>query len=111
MPYPETINLPFNRSALPGGFVLHPTPQPLDNQPAQWIVLQGPNLLLCEQGAVLQLPQGMLPTALQLKTPPLAFASWQGQQLLVTAISSQTTLPEGLVAEPSTPSANGFPPS
>jgi NAD+ diphosphatase len=100
MPYPETINLPFNRSALPGGFVLHPTPQTRDSHPARWIVLQGPNLVLCEQGELLQPPQGALPSELLLTFPPLAFASWQGQQLLVTAISSQTTLPEGLVAEP-----------
>jgi NAD+ diphosphatase len=100
MPYPETINLPFNRSALPGGFVLHPTPQALQAQTAQWIILQGPNLLLHEHGNELHLPQGELPTELQLKVPPLAFASWQGRQLLATVISTQTELPEGLVAEP-----------
>lgn len=101
MPYPDTVNLPFNRSALPGGFVLQPTPQPLDQQqPAQWIVLQGANLLLHEHGDGLQLPQGELPAELLLTAPPLAFASWQGRQLLVTVVSAQNALPAGLVAEP-----------
>lgn len=101
MPYPETVNLPFNRSALPDGFALHPTSHPQDNQQAAlWVVLQGGNLLLCEDREALRLPQGIVPVGLPLQSPPLVFASWQGQQVLAASVSSRAALPSGLVAEP-----------
>lgn len=100
MPYPETVNLPFNRSALPNGFMLHPTPQPLDSQPAQWVLLQGGNLLLRVEDDRLLLPNGELPTDLIPKEPPLAFANWQGRQVLAATIARQAAIPSGLLSEP-----------
>lgn len=100
MSYPDTVNLPFNRSALPGGFTLHPSPQHLEHQSAQWIILQGGNLLLHEEHGALSLPNGGLPSALPLQSAPLAFATWHGRQLLAATLGSQATIPEGLVAEP-----------
>ncbi len=101
MPYPETINLPFNRSALPDDFAVLPTPQsPDDDQPAHWIVLQGGNLVLQESQGDLLLPLGRLPNGLTLKTPPLVFASWQKRQVRVAELPSLSVLPPGLSAEP-----------
>lgn len=100
MPYPETVNLPFNRSALPDDFTLHPTPQPLNMQPAHWIVLRGGDMLLSEEDGILSLPRGELPPGGQPKTPPLAFATWQERQVRAMTLPSPTILPAGLVTEP-----------
>ena len=100
MPYPETVNLPFNRSALPAGFVLHDTPQPFDDQPLDWVLVQGGNLLLREHEGSLTLPSGNLPVTPTENEPPLVFATWQGRQIGAMTIRHQTQLPQDLVMEP-----------
>lgn len=100
MPYPLTVNLPFNRSALPDGCILLPTLQPLDDQSAHWILLQEGNLLLRNEEGTLLLPNGTQPPGLALAKPPLVFASWHGRQVRVAPVSRQTALPADLVAEP-----------
>lgn len=100
MPNPETVNLPFNRSALPDDCTVCSAPQTLGALPPRWVLLQGGNLVLREDGDRLLLPDGALPAGLDPKEPPLAFARWHGCQLQVASLSSRTVLPAGLVAEP-----------
>lgn len=100
MPYPDTVNLPFNRSALPDECTICSSPQSLDALPPRWVLLHGGNLVLCETEDRLTLPEGSLPAGLELQETPLAFARWQGFQLQVAGLSRQTALPAGLVAEP-----------
>ena len=98
--YPETVNLPFNRQALPDGFVLHPTPQPLHDDNAVWVLLQGGTVLMREEQDQLFLPEGPCPAWLYLKQPPLSFATLQGRAVQVAAVPSGLQIPPELVAEP-----------
>ncbi len=100
LPYPETINLPFNRQALPDGFVLHPAPQQASDADGVWVLLQGGSVLMRETGDLLMLPEGSCPDGLELKQPPLSFASLQGRPVRVASIPSGLQIPAGLVAEP-----------
>ncbi len=99
MPYPETVNLPFNRSSLPDGFILHPTPQPADDRPPLWVLLQGGGMLLQDDTNGPRLPEGELPSPLAPGQPTLAFASYRGFQVRATEIPPQAQLPSGLVTE------------
>jgi len=100
MPYPDIVNLPFNRSSLPTGFMLHASPLPQDALAAHWVLLQGGNLLLNEKDQGLQLPEGELPPGLALTDQPLAFAVWHGRQVRAVTVPVTTPLPAGMVAEP-----------
>lgn len=100
MPYPETVNLPFNRSSLPSGFILHPTPLTIHGQEAYWVLQQSSNLLMIEQGEQLLLPEGKLPAELPSNDQPLAFATWHGRQVRACSIPKTARLPNGMLAEP-----------
>lgn len=98
--YPETVNLPFNRQALPDGFVLHPTPQQSTDADGTWVLLQGASVLMQENGDELKLPEGPCPAWLDLKQPPLSFASLQGKPVRAVSVPSSLQIPQELVAEP-----------
>lgn len=100
LPYPETINLPFNRQALPDGFVLHPTPQELSEQEGTWVFLQGSTVLMREHNEQLLLPEGPCPDWLEQKQIPLHFAALHGRPVRAISLSSSQQIPPGLVAEP-----------
>ena len=100
LPYPENINLPFNRHALPDGFVLHPTPQESSDESGHWVFLQGSTVLMREAGERLFLPEGLYPDWLDPEQTPLYFASLNGQPVRAMQIPSDLPLPPGLVAEP-----------
>ena len=100
LPYPETVNLPFNRQALPDGFVLHPTPQPASDADGVWVLLQGATVVMREVEGELFLPEGICPDWLELKHPPLSFASLHGKPVRVASVPSGLQIPPELVAEP-----------
>lgn len=99
-PYPETVNLPFNRQALPDGFVLHPAPQPASDANGVWVLLQGGTVVMQEVAGELLLPEGPCPDWLELKHPPLSFASLQGKPVRVASVPSDLQIPAVLSAEP-----------
>lgn len=98
--YPETVNLPFNRQALPDGFVLHPTPQPASDTDGVWVLLQGGSVVMQVIAGKLTLPAGPKPDWLELKHPPLSFASLQGKPVRVASVPAGLQIPAELVAEP-----------
>jgi len=100
LPYPEIINLPFNRQALPDGFVLHPTPQQASDSEGTWILLQGGNVLMQESGDRLVLPSGPCPDELDLQRGPISFASLYGKPVRVVSLPSDQILPPGFLSEP-----------
>lgn len=101
LPYPETVNLPFNRQALPDGFVVHPTPQlPADTVEGFWVLLQGGSVILHSKGDLLTLPEGPRPEWLSLSQPPLAFASHTGRPVRAVTVPSGVTVPAGFCTEP-----------
>ncbi|CAH2031579.1 NADH pyrophosphatase [Trichlorobacter ammonificans] len=100
MAYPEHVNLPFNRQALPPGFLLLPGPGSDDGGDAHWILLQGGCVLVRETADGLQFPVGQAPLELPSGSRPLTFARWQGRPVKCLQISASAPLPAGLVAEP-----------
>jgi len=100
LPYPETVNLPFNRHALPIGFVLHPTPQTPSDAPGIWVFLQGNTVLMQEAGEQLCLPEGHCPDWLDITHQRLSFASLNDLPVRAVQVHSDQPLPPGLVEEP-----------
>ncbi len=98
--YPETINLPFNRKALPEGFVLYPAPQPAPDSDSHWLLLQGGNLVLIESENGLALPEGAAPDWVTPDRKPLHFASLNGRPVCALSVPAAQPLPPGLAAEP-----------
>ncbi len=110
LPCPETINLPFNRLALPDGFVLHPAPQPDSDIPGPWVFLHGSTVLMQEAGDRLLLPDGPSPAWLDTTHLQISFASLNGQPVRVVQLPSDHPLPPDLVAEPFNASRERIPP-
>lgn len=100
LPYPESINLPFNRLALPDTFVLHPTPQAASEVTGPWVFLQGNTVLMQEADGQLILPEYSCPDWLSPEQEPLFFASLNGQPVRAMHLPSNHPLPPDLVAEP-----------
>ncbi len=100
LPYPETVNLPFNRQALPEGFVLHTTPQVPSDDEGIWVFLQGGSVLMKREGDKLSLPEGGKPEWLALKELPLSFASLEGRPVRTVSVPSDAIIPEELTSEP-----------
>lgn len=100
MSYPETINLPFNRSSLPPDFKLLSGPGAVDKESAHWVLLQGGAVLLRETADGLALPCGPLPVQPSETRPLLTFANWQGIPVTALQLEVLAAVPEGLVAEP-----------
>lgn len=100
MSYPDHVNLPFNRQALPPGFLLLSGPVPDDGGDAHWVLLQGGAVLLCEGADGLQFPVGKAPVQMTERCRPLTFAQWRGLPVRCLQISAAAPLPDGLTAEP-----------
>lgn len=98
--YPEIVNLPFNRGALPEGFVLFPTPQPAPDADSYWLLLQGGNLLLVDGPSGLTLPEGTVPVWANADRKPLHFATLNGRPVCTVSVSAAQPLPSGLAVEP-----------
>lgn len=99
--YPEAVNLPFNRQALPDGFTLYPAPQPLTEAGDPfWLLLQGGNLLLVDSPTGLTLPEGAIPDWVGSGRAPLHFAALNGMPVCTMSVPADQPLPPGIVAEP-----------
>ena len=102
LPYPETVNLPFNRQALPDGFELFPTPQLLtdDEHEGVWVLLQGGTVMLQTEENQLTLPEGPRPEWLPLHQPPLVFGALNGHPVRVVSVPHDIVPPAGYCTEP-----------
>lgn len=99
--YPEIVNLPFNRKALPAGFILYPAPQPLtEASDPFWLLLQGSNLLLVDSATGLALPEGAAPDWVGTDRTPLHFATLNSRPVCTVSVPTAQQLPPGVVAEP-----------
>ena len=97
--YLSTVNLPFNSTCLAGRF----TPQPPDADregEGFWLLIMAGELLLREDAAGRQLPQGAtLPAGIAVAAPPLHIGLWDGLPCRVAPISRHLSLPDGWVRE------------
>ncbi len=101
LPYPETINLPFNRLSMPEELVIHPTPQQDDyHNEGIWIIIKGNNILLHGEEESATLPTTALPEWLENEPKPLTFASLKGKPVRAISIPSDSEPPAGFIIEP-----------
>lgn len=100
LPYPETVNLPFNRRALPDGFTLYPAARPAPQGQSWWLLLQGGSVILRESPEGLTLPSGFLPDWCDTGCAPLHFGALDGLPVTALTLPASQPLPDGCTAEP-----------
>ena len=101
MPYPETANLPFNRSSLPSGFILHPEPKPFSGGDARWvIIIKGQKLLMQNGPKGLELPYGEMPDIIDSSKNPILFATWDGLPVCAGHAADNPAIPDNMTEEP-----------
>ena len=97
--YPETVNLPFNFSALKNDFTF--TTGCGNQQPGTgyWIIIQGGNVIVEPGQESALLPHGTLPDGLLTGQPPLCIGTWRGEAVHVLEIGRDAELPPSLQPE------------
>lgn len=100
MPYPDTVNLPFNASAVADGFTAVPPGSSDDVGPGTWAVIQGNALVVQNREGCLSLPEGDRPQWLPADIPSIPIGLWHGRPLRVARISGRDILPFPFMAEP-----------
>jgi len=99
MPYPEQINLPFNFSTIRHEFRMQSPGGPVAEGPGVWALLQGNCLVLKQQGDMLSLPSGELPSWLAIQQEPLFIGTWHDQPVRACSVSSKLELQAPYIAE------------
>lgn len=94
MPYPETINLPFNGEIIRRRFTQVKPGASVADGPGYWVFLQGETLLL--QGG--DLYRGEFPETLSDNGRALKFGEWDGAPVRLFSLSKSDAAPEGLQA-------------
>ena len=94
MPYPETINLPFNGEIIRTRFTQVKPDVSIADGPGYWVFLQGETLLL--QGG--DLYRGELPETLSDNGRALKFGEWDGAPVRLFSLSKSDAAPEGMQA-------------
>jgi len=99
MPYPDTVNLPFNRACLQDAF------QPLSpdatgaGEPGFLLLIQGGDLVVFNQDGAPVLPSGLPPDWVEPESTVI-IGLWQGKPLRAGRVSRTTSLPAPFTAEP-----------
>jgi len=97
--YPETVNLPFNFSALGSDFEFRAPDTELSTEEGSWVIIQGNNAILEGTDSGLKLLHGRLPDWLTPQHPAIRIGTWRGKPLRAVTISSGLDLAPPLVAE------------
>ena len=99
MPYPETVNLPFNRACLNGAFRPLPPDTPDSGGPGFHLLIQGSDLVVTNGDGAPALPWGAVPDWVEPETS-VPIGTWQGQTLRAGRVPRSTLLPPQFTAEP-----------
>ena len=99
MRYPETVDLPFNSSALQGEFRPRFPGEPAPEGAGWWLLLQGSNLLVSVETGRPELPYGDLPDELA-AVKFSCIGSWRGEPLRLGSVGRSSPLPAHYAAEP-----------
>lgn len=100
VPYPETINLPFNYASISKDFVPLTHSGDHSGEENYWAIIQGGNLVTADGDAGPGLPFGPLPDWLEFKHHPLLIGRWMEKPLYALSVSSALQLRPPYRAEP-----------
>ena len=98
MPYPDTVNLPFNRASLRDAYRPLPPDSPDPGGPGYLLLIRGGDLVVLA-GEGQRLPWGELPDWVE-PGSALLLGTWEGEPLRAGRIARTTPLPPSLAAEP-----------
>lgn len=99
--YPESVNLPFNYSAIRDDFKFITPGRQQSPRNGFSVIIQG-NSVVMEKvgtGAASKLPFGNLPPSLTPETEPLYFGLWQEKPIHVFSVNRNILLPSQYIAE------------
>ena len=99
MPYPETVNLPFNRACLQDAFQPLAPDAPEPEEPGFLLLIQGGDLVVFNRDGAPVLPSGPPPDWVEPESTVI-IGTWQGQPLRVGRVSRTTSLPAPFTTEP-----------
>jgi len=100
MPYPEAINLPFNRSVIRDGFVPATAMEELPDGTGAWIIMHGDRFALNQGGEDPILHRGELPEwASRGNARVLPMGSWRGAPLRLALPDAGLPLPPSVASE------------
>jgi NAD+ diphosphatase len=100
MPYPESINLPFNFSSISTTFRLLPPRQSPPTDAGRWVIIQGGSVIVEQYEDTFRLPEGDLPDWLAGDTSEaLSIGYWHDSPVRVISVSSKLTIKPPYVSE------------
>jgi NAD+ diphosphatase len=98
MPYPDTVNLPFNRACLQGDFQPLPPDTPDNGEPGFFLLIQGGELLVLTEDTP-SLPRGEVPAWTE-PGSTVIIGLWQGQPLRAARVARSAVLPATFTTAP-----------
>ena len=103
MPYPETVNLAFNRAAIAADSAFGAPDADVPGAPGYWLVLRDNDILLRRDapGGRPELPFGPDCPPGPRAVAPVHIGSWRGRPLRALRLAPEADLPPGLAAVPS----------
>lgn len=110
MPYPDAVNLPFNRAALPDGFIFAASPVRNETADGYWIILHKGAVVLQPGDNGLTPLCGPRPEWLPPGQQTTGFGHWHGLPVRGVALPASCPLPETLRCEPFNAFADAIPP-
>lgn len=107
MPYPESINLPFNFSSISTTFRFLPPRQDPPSEAGRWVIVQGNCVIVVQHEDTFQLPEGDLPDWLAVnKDAVLCIGCWHDSPVRVISVSSNLAIEPPYICEPFNASQN-----
>lgn len=102
MPYPDTVQLTFNRAALGNDFVFSTPDKDVPDAPGYWLTLRENALLIRDPGqdGRLELPYGAGPLSGPYAVPPVHIGFWRGRPLRAARLVPEAAIAPGLAIVP-----------
>ncbi|HML62741.1 MAG TPA: NUDIX-like domain-containing protein, partial [Solidesulfovibrio sp.] len=103
MPYPEAVNLAFNRALIAADYAFGTPDADVPGAPGYWLALRGDALLVraAVAGQTPELPFGPEAPAGPFAVPPVYVGTWRGLPLRALRLEPEADIPHALRAVPS----------
>lgn len=93
MPYPELVQLAYNRDVIANDYVFGTPDQDSPDTPGFWLALRGGELLVRETPDGLELPFGPQPFSGPHSVAPVSVGTWRGHPLRAVRLEPEAAIP------------------